>query len=109
MTRKLYVIWTNPIFRDSVRLLLNHPDVNWVGTTSDYGLAKENISLLQPDTVVIEQEESFVPSPIMEALEANAKDFRLIVVNLSDNKLRVFHREQWVITVESDLLNLVLN
>jgi hypothetical protein len=32
--RRVFVIWANPIFRESVRLLLRHPDVEWVGELS---------------------------------------------------------------------------
>jgi len=29
--KQVYVIWTNPLFRETVHLLLDHPDIELVG------------------------------------------------------------------------------
>lgn len=108
MPRRLFVVWTNPLFRDSVRLLLDHPEVDLAGTTSDYVAAKEAIMNLKPDTILVEEVEGIVPTNLMEILETNHFNLRLISINLDDNRLRVFHRQQWNIVQAEDLLRLIL-
>ena len=56
-TRRVFVIWMNPLFHESVRLLLSHPDVEWVGATSDHAAAHEQIMKLRADTILIEEGE----------------------------------------------------
>jgi len=108
MPRRLYVVWTNPIFRDSVRLLLAHPKVDLAGTTSEYVAAKEAILNLRPDTILVEEIEGIVPTNLMEILDTNHFDIRLISVSLDDNRLKIFHRQQWNIVQAEDLLRLIL-
>lgn len=108
MPRRLYVVWTNPLFRDSVRVLLDHPEVDLAGTSSDYVAAKEAIMNLKPDTILVEEIEGVVPTNLMELLDVNHLNLRLISVNLDDNRLRIFHRQQWNIVQAEDLLRLIL-
>ena len=108
MPRRLFVVWTHPIFRDSVRMLLDHPEVDLAGTTSDYVAAKEAIMKLKPDTILVEEVEGIVPTNLMEILDANYFNLRLISVNLDDNRLRIFHCQQWNIVQATDLLRLIL-
>ncbi len=109
MSKRIYVVWTNPIFRDSVGLILDHPDIHWVGKTSDYGLAKESISRLKPDVILVEEVESSIRSPFLAFLEASSFDAQLIIINLNDNTLKIYHRQEWNLVREEDLLKLVLN
>jgi hypothetical protein len=108
MSRRLFLIWTSPLFRDSVRLLLNRPEVEWVGMTADYASAMETVQILNPDTILVEEIDGVIPASIMEILETTTFDFRLIGVSLSENKLSVYRCEQWMITEVEDLVNLVL-
>lgn len=54
-THQVYVIWTHPLFHDSLRQLLDHTDIKWVGAASDFTIAVEEISRLHPDTILIEE------------------------------------------------------
>lgn len=106
--RRVFVIWTHPIFYESVRLLLNHPDVELVGATSDYVAAKDEILDLQPDTILIEEAGASVRAEVMGILETSPWSVRVIGLSLAYNELRVYHREQRTVAREEDLLRLVL-
>ena len=90
-------------------MLLDHPEVELAGMTSDYVAAKETILSEKPDTLLVEEVEGIVPTNLMEILDANHFSLRLISVNLDDNRLRVFHRQQWNIVQAEDLLRLILH
>jgi len=108
-TRRVFVIWTHPLFYESVRLLLQHPDVEWTGATSDRVAAQAQIVSLRPDTILIEEEEgSNAPAETLEILEASSADMRVIRLSLADNELRVYHREQRTVGQTEDLLHLIL-
>ncbi len=108
--RRVFVIWTHPLFHESIRLLLNHPGIEWVGATPDHRVAREEIIRLQPDTILIEEGESGgTPGEAMGILETGPSDVRVIRLSLADNALSVYHREQRVVGQAEDLLRLIQN
>jgi DNA-binding NarL/FixJ family response regulator len=111
--RRVFVIWAHPLFHESVRLLLNHPEIEWVGATSDYKTALGDITNLQPDTILIEETEpaaiSRVPLRVMEILEACSWNSRVVELNLKDNELSIYHREKRTVGQAEDLLHLIQN
>jgi DNA-binding NarL/FixJ family response regulator len=109
VVRRVFVVWTHPIFHESVRLLLNHPDVELVGATSDYGAAQREILGLQPDTVLVEEPGGSLRAEVMGILEASPWSVRVIGLSLEDNSLSVYHREQRTVAQSDDLLQLVLS
>jgi len=106
--RRVFVVWKHPIFRKSVRLLLDHPNVEWGGASSDCAAAQSEIMDLQPDTILVEESEGKVSTDAMEILEASTWNVRVVSVSLADNRLSVFHREQKTVGQAKDLLHLVL-
>jgi DNA-binding NarL/FixJ family response regulator len=105
--RRMFVIWTHPLFHESVRLLLDHPGLEWVGETSNYEAAQDALQQLRPDTILIEEAGTTTPNKIMEILEACPWDVRVLGLNLEDNHLKVYHREQRTVGQVEDLLNLI--
>ena len=108
MLRRLFVIWTSPIFRDSVQLLLDHPEIEWLGATSDYASAPKDIRVKQADTIVIEQVGSGLPVALSELLDTESDSARVICVSLDENQVRVYSRENWTVAEAGNLLQLVL-
>jgi DNA-binding NarL/FixJ family response regulator len=108
-TQRVFVIWTHPLFLVSVRLLLNHPNIELVGASSNYAAAQEELSSLQPDCVIVEEVESNLPAIEMDILKTSSWVVRLIGLNLDDNRLNVYHREQRSVVEAGDLLHLILN
>lgn len=107
--RRVFVIWTHSIFYESVRLLLNHPEVELAGASSDYVAAKDEILSLQPDTILIEEVSNGARTEVMEILETSPWSVRIMGLSLADNKLSVYHREQRTVGQAGDLLRLVLS
>lgn len=108
MSRRLFMIWSSPIFRDSIHLLLDHPDVEWLGTAPDFEFVQEEIHKLHPDTIVVEEVEGGLPAKMIELLETDNSILQLICVSLEDNRLRIFTRENRAVAEASDLLQLIL-
>jgi len=106
-TRRVFVIWTHPLFHESVRLLLSHPGIEWVGATADHAAAREQIVRLRPDTILVEEEESGVPPEALEILEACSWKVRVVGLGMDDNRLIVYRREQRTVAQAEDLLHLI--
>ena len=105
--RRVYAIWAHSLFHESVRLLLNRPDIEWTGATSDYAAAKDAILSLRPDTVLVEEVGGQVPAEVKEILEEIPWTVRIISLNLDDNKSIVYQRERRMIVQPEDLLDLI--
>lgn len=108
MSRRLFMIWASPIFRDAIHLLLDHPEVEWVGATSNYQVAPKHICELKPDTIVAEEVEGNLPAEIINLLETDNTIRQLISVSLEDNRLRIFSRKNWIVAEAGDLLQLII-
>jgi hypothetical protein len=87
---------------------LNHPEIIWVGATSDPAGAHEEILQLQPDTILFEKTGSVMPMDVIEFLEEERKDVRIIGFSLENNELSLYHREHQTVVKAGDLLQLVL-
>jgi hypothetical protein len=107
--RKVFVIWANPIVHDSIRLLLNHPEVEWVGSVSNFTDARDDILRLDPDTILVEKTDAGISTMIMEILELSPSGGRVVAMNLNNNQLCVYHREERTIAKANDLLGVVLS
>ncbi len=107
-TRRVFIVWTHPLFRESVRMLLNHPDIEWLGATSDHRNAFEEIYTLQPDTILVEETTTDMSSEIMEILDNCPWNVRVVSLNLTDNRLSIYNHEQRVAGQRDDLLRSIL-
>jgi len=107
--RRVYLIWTHPLFHEAVRGLLKHPDVEWLGATSDPEVALKQIVELRPETVLIEELEGGIPPEALEILETCPWELRVVGLSLADNTLSVYHREQRTVAQPEDLLDLIRN
>ena len=106
--RRVFVIWTHPLFHETARLLLKHPDVIWVGAAQDISIVHEEILKLQPDTILFERTVAGFPADLMEIIQADTWDVRLIGLSLEDNKINLFQREHQTVVEAGDLLQFVL-
>jgi AmiR/NasT family two-component response regulator len=104
--RRVFVIWTNPLFLDFVRLLLRHPAVELVGATSDHAASQSEIDRLRPDAVIVEEtDEEESPGEIVSILRSGPMVFRL---GLSTNELSAYQRRRWAVGRAEDLLRVLL-
>jgi hypothetical protein len=106
--RRVFVIWTNPLFHDSARLLLKHPDIIWLGSTANITTAREEIMRLHPDTILFEKTGAGIPADLLDILAAERWDMRLIGLSLENNEMSLFHREHQTVLEAGDMLQFVL-
>jgi hypothetical protein len=106
--RRVFVIWTNPLFHESARLLLKHPDIDWVGADTDFTTAHGTIMKLQPDTILFEKTQSVLPAEMIEILEVKTWDVRIIGLSLDSNEVSLYHHEHQTVAKTGDLLQFVL-
>jgi DNA-binding NarL/FixJ family response regulator len=106
--RRVFVIWMNPIFREAVRLLLKHPEIEHVGASAAYEVAHEEILEARPDTILVEAAVGPVPKEAMDIFEADDFRGRLIICSLDDNRLNIFQHEQSTVVHAEDFLRLIL-
>lgn len=106
--RRVYVIWTNPLFCESARLMLKHPDLVWLGSAQNMNTAREEILKMRPDTIVFERIKDDFPAALLELLEVDSREMRIIGLSLGDNEISLLHREQQTVAAAGDLLQYVL-
>jgi AmiR/NasT family two-component response regulator len=106
--RRVFVIWTNPLFHESVRLLLAHPEVEWVGEASDYAAAQRHIAGLHPDTVLIEAINDNL-GQVMEILTSTPGNVQIITLSLTNNELGLYQHQHQVVAKAEDLLTILLS
>lgn len=106
-TRRVFVVWTHPLFYESVRLLLDDPSVDLVGAISDYAVAHKHIMMLKPDIIIVEEKEGDLSAEVLTFLRDSPLDARILGLNLADNQLFVYHRERRTVGRAEDLLHLV--
>jgi DNA-binding NarL/FixJ family response regulator len=106
---QVYVIWTHQLVRDSLRQLLDHTDITWVGAASDFSLAIEEISRLHPDTILIEEVvDETTTTAFMEIIEKFQWNLRVVGVSLDDNQLSIYQHEQQMVGQPEDLIRLII-
>ncbi|NIW45305.1 MAG: hypothetical protein GWN30_11285 [Gammaproteobacteria bacterium] len=106
---QVYVIWTNQLVRDSLRQLLDHIDITWVGASSDFSFAIEEISRLHPDTILIEEGvDETTTTAFMEIVEKFQWNLRVIGVSLDDNQLSIYQHAHQTVGQPEDLIRLII-
>jgi AmiR/NasT family two-component response regulator len=109
-SHRVFVVWVNPLFRDSVLVLLKDPAVECVGVAHDEGVVAEEILHAAPDTILVEEVDGHVAAPAMDLFEtSDAFMGQLVSFSLRDNRLRVYRREEWIVAQADDLLHLILH
>lgn len=106
--RRVFILWNNLLFHESVRLLLNHPGIKCVGESDNYTTASDEILLPEPDTILVEEVDGFIPAEVMKILESSQWNVRVIGLNLWDNQMRTYHRVQQTVGKAADLLHQIL-
>ncbi len=106
---QVYVIWKHPLVRDSLRQLLDHTNISWVGDASDFSIAVEEISRLHPDTILIEELEGETSTPaFLEIVEKFQWKLRVVGVSLNDNQLNIYQHEHQTVGHPEDLIRLIV-
>ncbi|GMR09316.1 MAG: hypothetical protein BMS9Abin28_0134 [Anaerolineae bacterium] len=104
--RRVFVIWTHPLFLESVRLLLSKAQVELVGATSDHSQAHDQIVALGPEVVIVEHTdgEEQASQETIAILRAGARVVRL---GMADNEISLYSRERRTAVEADDLAKLI--
>ena len=110
--RRVFISWAHSLFYESVRLLLNHPDVEIVGSGPETEIVWAEIADLRPDMIIIEKDseapERIVCAETLQIWASDSWNSHIVHVGLQDNTVQVYRREQHTLEQSEDLLHLVL-
>lgn len=104
--KRVFVIWTHPLFYESIRLLLDN-EVEIVGSTSDHAEGNQEIAELNPDVVIIEAQEGMKDLE-SETIAILQKGPKVIHLSLEDNELNVYLRQHKTMDKPTDLMQMIL-
>jgi DNA-binding NarL/FixJ family response regulator len=105
---RIFVIWDHPLFYESLRLLLQGVDIEWVGSAHSSEREYTRIHQLTPDIIFIEEKESGdIPFNVIDLMKTNSQHLRIFGLSLADNDLMIYHREKRTVLQADDLLNLI--
>jgi DNA-binding NarL/FixJ family response regulator len=105
--RKVFIIWKHPLFHETVRALLNHPELVCIGSSSEFS-ADQLLSDTPPDIIVIEEENHGQTVRIINLLLNHYAKIRLLALNLLDNEMSVFDYSFETVYKVNDFLSWVL-
>lgn len=107
---RVFVIWNHPLFYEAMRLFLQHTSVEWIGACQYMDEAISHIAKLHPDTILIEETENGDTSArVIELMETSSINVRIFRLNMNDNELKIYHREQITVMQAEDLVHLIRN
>jgi DNA-binding NarL/FixJ family response regulator len=106
--RRVFIVWINPLFINSLKLVLRHPEIEWAGSALDDENLLEQIAAIQPDTVLVEGADENNIHKVTSILENSRWNMRVIGLNLSDNQITVCDIGQDKLIHTDDLIRLVL-
>ena len=105
---RVFVIWSHPLFLESMRLLLQHADIDWIGASRHTQEAVNAIGCLNPDTVLIEAgENGSVTNEVIGIFENRSTNLRVFQLSLADNDLKIFHHEKRTDVQANELIRLI--
>ena len=108
-TQNVFVFWVSPLFYELICRALKHPNIKFVGATSDYATASDDIFEKKPNTIIIEDADKHYGEIVREYLDTFPWAIKIILLGFRNNKLVVYHHEQRSMVQTEDLLQLILS
>jgi DNA-binding NarL/FixJ family response regulator len=107
---RVFVIWNHPLFYESIRLFLQQTNVECVGACQHMDKAIPLINTLHPDTILVEETENDDTSArVIELIETSSINVRIFRLNMNNNELKIYRREQITVMQADDLIHLIRN
>jgi DNA-binding NarL/FixJ family response regulator len=106
---RVFIVWAHPLFDETVRRLLQEWGASIVGSTSDQQFALEQIGVLEPGVVILEDANDPSETEERQAMAIINASPHVIRLNLNDNELRSYRRERRTVGKVEDLANLLLS
>lgn len=104
---RVFVLWKHPLFHETIRMLLHHPDIVLTGAAFEDADFRERLDAHRPHILILERSadgNQGEDSP----LGFLDQDVRMIWLSLDDNILSEFTRHNHTVKHRDDLLGLVL-
>lgn len=105
---RIFVIWMTPLFLDSLKLLLHHPQLEWVGSAEKSSYSHIVITQFNPDVILIEGSEEEVTRHAVQIMQYQQGNIRIVGLNMLDNQAKLFEVERGSILHKNDLLKIIL-
>lgn len=111
VTRHVFIVWSHPLFRDTMRLLLKHPSIEIVGMGSQQEDIMVEIEHHKPEIIIVEEtdDDTVTRNEALQILQACPWEAKVIRLSLNDNELWLYHHERRSIDSANDLLSVVQN
>ena len=107
---RVFVIWNHPLFYEAMRLFLQRTNVECVGACQHMNEAFPQIKKLHPDTILIEETENGDTSTrVIELIESSSINVRIFRLNMNNNELKIYRREQIMVMQAEELIHLIRN
>jgi DNA-binding NarL/FixJ family response regulator len=106
--RRVFIAWSHSLFYGSVRLLLQHPDIEIIGANAESETLWHEVNIFRPDTIIIERRGTG-DSIMLGPQTGDSWHPRIIHAGLHDNTAHVCRCEQHILEQADDLLRIVLN
>jgi DNA-binding NarL/FixJ family response regulator len=108
-SHRVFIYWVHPLFYDTVRALLHHPEIEWIGSSSNYSRVIDPTLAPQPDIIIIEEDRDRQFSDMVHVMENTPWNVRLVGLNLEDNEMHIYSFVQQNVCMVDDLLHWILN
>lgn len=105
---RIYAVWKHQLLLECVYLLLSHPEIEWLGSSSDHLKAYDEIQELQPETILVEEVERIVPPEIRKIIESSTWNVQVIGLNLNDNLINIYNHTSKEVIQRADFLELII-
>jgi len=108
-TQRVFIIWSNPIFRDAIRALVDHPDLEIIGAGSNLDDILKEINVTKPEIIIVEQtEDETQPGfDILKIVNACPWEARIIRLSLQDNELWLYHHQRQNVNTAEEFLRIL--
>lgn len=106
---RVFIIWTHPLFDEAVSRLLEGWGVSVVGSTSDRMFAQDQIAVLNPSVVILEDADDYSEDEEQKTMAILNAIPNVIRLNLNDNELQIYRRERRTVGKIEDLEKILLS
>lgn len=104
---RIFILWTHPLFRDVLGELLDHPEVECVGSSRSSDQTFDEIQELQPDIILFEEGVDLTKKAVC-FFENAWHELQVIGLNLTDNHLHIYTKEHQMIRDIEELMEIIL-
>lgn len=103
---RVFLLWKHPLLRDTVQIILEQVGYLLVGESNDQ-ISLKDLQALWPDVILVEDEDDFAEHLLTYFSQLDCP--RLLCINMTDNKMLVYRREERLLIQTADLVTALQN